>query len=309
MATASDPAAPATPASPQPVVSMERIPDWLITHPELRKRGITLHRPLQPFTVYRTDLYQEGPVHVVKAINPSRQEIAMYDLFDQLSGSPISNHTIPHEIVRCDRPLLIMPFASDVLDICSRSTSSVLAVFDQILEGVEHLHRMRISHGDIFAFNVVSATAKDARLDARLTAGRVYLIDFESCQQFEHGPGVQDPVPLPNTHVDPPLAMKSFDPFSWDVYCLGMTLEFMVQSVFFDAPQESLPGILGLCVRWLQGNEAGCTSVCRCRPTVTRARRVLTVVRWFARVGEFFTTIVTYPMTLFKPPRADRRRD
>ena len=58
----------------------------------------------------------------------------MYDLFDQLSGSPINQHTIPHEIVRCDRPLLIMPFVGEALDICSRTTSSVLAVFDQILE-------------------------------------------------------------------------------------------------------------------------------------------------------------------------------
>ena len=77
----------------------------------------------------------------------------------------------------------------------------------------------------MFYYNVVAATAEDARLDARLTAGRVYLIDFESCQQFEHGPGVQTAVQLPNTQVRPPLDMKSFDPFSWDVYCLGATLE------------------------------------------------------------------------------------
>ncbi|PIL34804.1 hypothetical protein GSI_02591 [Ganoderma sinense ZZ0214-1] len=283
MATTTDTAAPSAPSSPEPVVSMEKIPDWLVTHPELRKRGITLRRPLQPFT-----------------------EIAMYDLFDQLSGSPISSHTIPHEIVRCDRPLLLMPFASEVLDICSRTTSSVLAAFDQILEGVEHLHRLRIAHGDIFEPNAVAATETDAKRDPRLTAGRVYLIDFESCQQFEHGPGVQTAVPLPNTHVEPPLGMKSFDPFSWDVYCLGMTLEYITQRRFLNAPEESLPLVLGLCVRWLKGNEVGCTSVCRCRPTVTRARQVLTVVRWFARVGEFFADIATYPMTLLKPLR---RRD
>ena len=57
----------------------------------------------------------------------------------------------------------------------------------------------------------------------------MYLIDFESCQQFEHGPGVQTAVPLPGTHVVPPLEMKSFDPFSWDVYCLGRTLEHILQ--------------------------------------------------------------------------------
>ncbi len=77
--------------------------------------------------------------------------------------------------------------------------------------------------------NVVAATAQDAQRDARLTAGRVYLIDFETCRQFAHGPGVQTAVPLPDTHVIPPLGMKTFDPFSWDAYCLGMTLEGMVE--------------------------------------------------------------------------------
>lgn len=75
----------------------------------------------------------------------------------------------------------------------------------------------------------MAATEEDAARDARLTAGRVYLIDFETCQQFAHGPGVQPAVPLPNTHVVPPLGMKTFDPFSWDVYCLGKTLEIMLQ--------------------------------------------------------------------------------
>ena len=82
---------------------------------------------------------------------------------------------------------------------------------------------------DIFERNVVAATEDDARRFPQLTAGRVYLIDFESCKQFEHGLGVQTAVPLPNTQVPPPLDMKSFDPFSWDVFCLGETLEFMFE--------------------------------------------------------------------------------
>ena len=57
----------------------------------------------------------------------------------------------------------------------------------------------------------------------------MYLIDFETCRQFEHGPGVQTAVPLMDTHVIPPLEMTVFDPFSWDVYCLGETLEVVVE--------------------------------------------------------------------------------
>ncbi|PIL34767.1 hypothetical protein GSI_02554 [Ganoderma sinense ZZ0214-1] len=226
-----------TPAPPRREPTMSKIPDWLLTHPELHKRGITVHSPLQPFTVYMTERRPEGPVYVVKAIDPSRPELDIYDLLDQHSDSA-TNHTIPHELIRA---------------------SSILAVFDQILEGVEHMHRLRIAHGDIFVYNVVAATTEDAKRDARLTAGRVYLIDFESCRQFEHGPGVQTAVPLPGTHVVPPRGMKAFDPFSWDVYCLGRTLEFIAEDVFILEPPGSTPRIPLLFARWLKGNEAGST--------------------------------------------------
>ena len=81
----------------------------------------------------------------------------------------------------------------------------------------------------MFTPNVVAALEQDARRDPRLTAGRVYLIDFETSGQFEHGPGVQTAVPLLDTHVVPPLGMTAFDPFSWDVYCLGRTLEVITE--------------------------------------------------------------------------------
>ena len=32
-------------------MSMFKIPDWLLTHPELHKRGIVLHKPLQPVNI------------------------------------------------------------------------------------------------------------------------------------------------------------------------------------------------------------------------------------------------------------------
>ncbi|PIL34766.1 hypothetical protein GSI_02553 [Ganoderma sinense ZZ0214-1] len=112
---------------------------------KLHKRGITVHSPLQPFTVYMTKRQPEGPVYVVKAIDPSRPEVAMYDLLDQHSSSP-TDHTIPHELIRCERPLVVMPYASPIEKVCNYKTSSILATFDQILEGVEHMHRLRIAH-------------------------------------------------------------------------------------------------------------------------------------------------------------------
>ena len=77
----------------------------------------------------------------------------------------------------------------------------------------------------MFGRNVVAATEEDALRDTRVTAGKVYLIDFESCRQFTLGPGTQGAVSLPPAHVKPPLGIKSLDPFSWDVYCLGAALE------------------------------------------------------------------------------------
>ena len=41
-------------ASPKPFMDLSKIPDWLVTHPELLKRGITLYKPLQPVS---TSLY------------------------------------------------------------------------------------------------------------------------------------------------------------------------------------------------------------------------------------------------------------
>ncbi|PIL34770.1 hypothetical protein GSI_02557 [Ganoderma sinense ZZ0214-1] len=193
-----------------------------------------------------------------------------------------------------------MPFASRIMHFCSCKTSFIPATFDQVLEVRDNPSGYGPPRPqDIYTHNVVGATERDAGRDPRLAAGRVYLIDFETCRQFEHGPGVQTAVPLPNTHVVPPLGMTTFDPFSWDVYCLGRTLEGIVQERFMIS-LEKKPWILGLFARWLKGNEVGCTSVCHCRPTVTKARRVLTAVRWFVGVAELIATIVAYPATLFK---------
>ncbi|TBU55757.1 hypothetical protein BD310DRAFT_669407 [Dichomitus squalens] len=34
----------------RPIPDMRKIPDWLLNHPELHKRGVVLHKSLQPFT-------------------------------------------------------------------------------------------------------------------------------------------------------------------------------------------------------------------------------------------------------------------
>ena len=56
-------------------------------------------------------------------------------------------------------------------------------------------------------------------------AGRVYIIDFDRSRQLELGPGRQPPIELPSTRRKHPLKMQSFDPYSWDVYCMGKLFE------------------------------------------------------------------------------------
>ena len=34
------------------VPDMRKIPDWLLNHPELRKRGIILYKPVQPARIF-----------------------------------------------------------------------------------------------------------------------------------------------------------------------------------------------------------------------------------------------------------------
>ena len=58
-----------------------------------------------------------------------------------------------------------------------------------------------------------------------LEAGKVYIIDFDRSRRFAFGPGRQTAVDLPATGQYPPLDMKRFDPYSWDVYCVGKMFE------------------------------------------------------------------------------------
>ncbi|TBU22170.1 hypothetical protein BD311DRAFT_676702 [Dichomitus squalens] len=190
-----------------------------------------------------------------------------------------------------------MPRLSLLSKVLTFKTSSIVVAFDQIMEGVEHLHNLRIAHGGVFGCNVVAATEEDAQRDMRVTAGKVYLIDFESCRQFALGPGVQGAVPVPPAHIRPPLGLKSFDPFSWDVYCLGATLEVILQEKFFCEPQ-SQPWILRWYAQWLKGNEVGCTAACHCRPRIRRARQVLASIRLIVDVGEVVQAVVTFPTVL-----------
>ena len=63
--------------------------------------------------MYNTERVSEGPIYVVKTIKSSRSEAKFYELLDPDSDSP-ADHNIPQELIRCERPLVVIPFVGDV---------------------------------------------------------------------------------------------------------------------------------------------------------------------------------------------------
>ncbi|KAI0350787.1 hypothetical protein OH77DRAFT_1506857 [Trametes cingulata] len=284
---------------------LSRAPEWLRNHPELRRRGILLTDFFKPPIVYRTSV--EGPNHVVKVLEHDSDEATIYRLLHHLKSS--RNHTIPCEIIECpgQQPILLMPCLSHFngAGMHAWPLSRMLSVFLQVVEGVEYLHDNNIAHLDICNGNVLIATEYDVQADAQLEVGRVYIIDFQNARRFSAGPGVQCAIPLPSAQFKPPSGMDCFDPYSWDVYCLGKLFEQMAKLVFWGR-KGAYPWIVRRLMQWMVGNEQGCRGVCRCRPTARQTRRVLTIILWATYTFEFCAAIAGRVLRLFTNSRRKR---
>lgn len=82
---------------------------------------------------------------------------------------------------------------------------------------------------DMHSQNLLGGVKWAACDHAEIVENRVYIIDFDSARQFTLGPGVQPAITLPATVQVPPNGMTRFDPYSWDIYCVGRTLEYILQ--------------------------------------------------------------------------------
>lgn len=98
------------------------------------------------------------------------------------------------------------------------------------------LHASLTLTQDMCPDNVVAAKRHHVSVNSSAIAERLYIIDFDSSRQFTLGPGVQRAITLPETQIQPPNGLKHFDPYSWDVYCTGRTLERMVKVCDFSYP-------------------------------------------------------------------------
>ncbi|OSC98236.1 hypothetical protein PYCCODRAFT_1418001 [Trametes coccinea BRFM310] len=93
---------------------------------------------------------------------------------------------------------------------------------------------------------------------------------------FEVGPGKQHAIELPETQMVSPNGLTHFELNSWDVYCLGRTPTVRITAYVC---RQSVPRIAQWYARWLIGDERGCRTLCRCRPTARTARLVLACIR------------------------------
>ncbi|KAJ8462841.1 hypothetical protein ONZ51_g10643 [Trametes cubensis] len=212
--------------NPDGKIVLGAVPDRLLNHPELQRRGIVLRDSSKPGVVFRSFATDDGPPNrgfVVKVLDLNTQELEIYERLLDHVGSP-QNHTIPSEIVRSGHPMLIMPMLSRIdMVMCqwSLSLSGLADIFYQLVEGVDYLHKHNIAHMDLCPGNVGGALAPQSDYHALLQLDRIYIYDFNTSRQFARGPGYQHAITLPETQVSPPNGLTHFDPYSWDVYCLG----------------------------------------------------------------------------------------
>ena len=78
---------------------------------------------------------------------------------------------------------------------------------------------------DIRLDNILLAQKRDVEYHKNIELGKVYIIDFSESRQLSHGPGQQLPIDLPDSYIQKPRDMQRFDPYSFDVYCLGMVID------------------------------------------------------------------------------------
>ncbi|KAI0737954.1 hypothetical protein C8Q80DRAFT_287537 [Daedaleopsis nitida] len=183
-------------------------PEWLETHPEITRRNIVLEAPLKPFCVWRTNFHLPTVQYAVKVIPPDgQQEVDIYEMLHKLyPASP--NHTLPCDIIRPHRgtvgteePFLIMPCLDKlpIMEHRTLTTRRFLNICQQVVEGIEFLHRLHITHMDMYDGQVLMTTERDLADHKELEADKVYIIDFGTSLRLQYGPGRQPAVDLPET--------------------------------------------------------------------------------------------------------------
>ncbi|KAI0370828.1 hypothetical protein BV20DRAFT_1043719 [Pilatotrama ljubarskyi] len=269
------------------------VPERLLRHPELQESHLRPQHAMKPGVVFGTlnSRNFQGAEYVIKVLDLTTEELPIYErLLRDIHST--ANHTVPSKILYSDHPVLVMPYLNDIAPHVGterrRPLTPLVRAFHDLAEGVEYLHSLRIAHLDLCEGNVVVASPREAAQHEGIVSERYYIIDFNSAKQFPLGPGRQHAITLPDTQNEPPNGLTIFDPYSWDVYCLGLLLKFMLQMYYGENRHH--PWIARWFTTWLIGRERGCSRVCHCRPSARTARRVLAVFGWIAPIMDAFSS-------------------
>ncbi|RPD65166.1 hypothetical protein L226DRAFT_250026 [Lentinus tigrinus ALCF2SS1-7] len=282
--------------------SLLEIPEWVRECPESKARGISLAMTLKPDVVWSGAQGQDGVVpYTVKIVKETSEEADIYDQLRQNDrASP--NHTLPCDVIRSSShpAILVMPCAAPFRTqfFPDWTMGQVLDSLLQIVEGLEFLHDHHLVHLDLRPDNLLFAEAWDVKCHKELEIDKIYIIDFSESHQLSLGPGQQRPIDLPQSILPKPLNMQRFDPYSFDVYCLGSVLNHTLSRVYRKQPR---PWMLQRYTQWLIGTERGCTGVCRCRPTARRARQIFVVLRWIIRGTTTLENVLRSIRDVFSP--------
>ena len=57
----------------------------------------------------------------------------------------------------------------------------------------------------------------------------MYFIDFHTSRQLALDPGRQPPIVLPPSQQTKPSGVTTLDPYSFDVYCAGMLMQYILK--------------------------------------------------------------------------------
>lgn len=138
-------------------------------------------------------------------------------------------------------------------------------------------------------------------MNSRVQAGRLYIIDYGSSKQLGAAAGFQTAVDLGPHQCNAPGKVERFDPYSFDMYCIGQLLQNFIDVGVRCCPENSVlilsqaedglprPWVVRWYAQWLIGKECDCQSVCHCRPTARLARQVLLVLRFILTIWDFLT--------------------
>ncbi|KAL7284503.1 hypothetical protein ACG7TL_001794 [Trametes sanguinea] len=202
---------------PDGTIHLGGVPERLQRHRKLKERGIALADSLKPGVVFGTRNDKED--FVVKVLDLATEELPIYEqLLRHLDDS--ANHTVPAEIDRSEHPLLIMPMLEHGTRIIR---ARALLIFTNYTSPTWY-------SGSGFKPNILVADPRVGACYDKIKPYRLYIIDFDTSRQFDLGPGEQHAIELPETQTQPPNGITHFNPYSWDVYCMGRVFEWLVES-------------------------------------------------------------------------------